>query len=274
MINVGLISLSTGWLPRLENRPYYELSAALTVMGKFWKEALVDGFEFGLLPEWNSENPPLTPSDASLTCEKHPVQEILKILQESNLRFLSVHANRDLGCYLCSNEQTKRSQGVKLTNESLRFCESLDSKICTLHFWDPWSTNINLAHLCEVYKQARTKFPQLQISVENIPTAIKGETPFNLMREFDHKTLDLKWASMYNEFDNFVNAIEKVGNVHIQGKYQNGDLVCTTGDLDYSTALQRIMNSGYSGIFTVELEGRATYKEIKTYIERLRKLIG
>ncbi len=271
--SLALISLSTGWLPRLENRPYYELSSVLTVMDKFWRKGLVDGFEFGLLPEWDSENSPLTPCDAPSTCEKHSYQEILQILEKRDFKLLTVHASRDVGCYLCSDEQMKRSKGVKLVDDSLRFCHSSRSKICTFHFWNPWGTSIDREFLREVYGQAEKRFPGLEISVENIPTVIKDETPFNLMRDFDYTSLDLKWASMYDEFDKFLGAIEKVDNLHIQGKYHAGNLVCTAGNLDFDAALREIVDSGFSGVFTVELEGRASYLEMKAYIRKLRKVI-
>ncbi len=243
----------------------------MAVMDKFWGEGLVDGFEFGLLPQWDNENAPLTPCDAPSTCEKHSYQEIFEILKDRDCRFLTVHASRDVGCYLCSDERTKRSKGVKLVDDSLRFCQSLCSKICTFHFWDPWSTSIDREFLQEVYGQAEKRFSGLEISVENILTVIKDETPFKLTRDFDYTSLDLKWASMYDEFDKFLDAIEKVDNLYIQGKCYGGNLVCTAGNLDFDVALQEIVDSGFSGIFTVELEGRANYQEMKTYIRKLRK---
>jgi len=271
---VGLIALSTGWLPRLEDKPYYKLSSVLSIMDKFSREHLVDGFEFGLLPEWNSENPPLTPAQAPSTCEKHSSEEILELLKKKGFSVLTVHASRDVGSYLCAEEKTKLAKGIRLVDESLRFCQDLGSKVCVFHFWNPWKKNFDLAGLQKVYEERRKRFSNIEFSVENIPTMIEGKTPFQLMQGFEWRTLDLKWASMYNEFDLFAEAVEKVDNVHVQGKCQDGSFVPTVGSLDYEKALERIVSVGYSGVFTLELEGKASYDDIAKYVKKLRKLVS
>ncbi len=62
------------------------------MMKRFLKESNVDGFEFVLLPEWDRENPPLTPTSAPFECEKHSVEEVSEVLRNESFPILSVHA--------------------------------------------------------------------------------------------------------------------------------------------------------------------------------------
>jgi sugar phosphate isomerase/epimerase len=230
----------------------------------------VDGFEFVLLPEWDSENPPLTPSDAPQECEKHSVEELVQALQIRNFPVLSVHANRDVGNYLCSEDAEKVRKGIRLVQECLDFARRVNSRVCVFHFWDTCKELFDLNSLVNLYEKFRNAYPAFELSIENVPTRYVGKTPFQIMRDFKHKTLDLKWASLYNEFDSFVKIIEQVDNVHIQGKYQDGRLVSNVGKLDYEQALKKIKEAGYSGVFTVELEERVGYNALQDYIDRLK----
>jgi sugar phosphate isomerase/epimerase len=44
--------------------------------------------------------------------------------------------------------------------------------------------------------------------------------------------------------------------------------------LDYERALRRIVDVGYSGVFTLELEGKTSYDDIVKYVKKLRKLVS
>lgn len=267
------ISLSTGWLPRLKEGPFYELSSVIDMIKRFSKISQADGFEFALLPEWDCENPPLTPTSATSGCEKHAIEEILAILVCQDFSILSVHTNRDVGSYLCSGEPEKVAKGIKLMDESLRFTQSIKSGICVFHFWDPWKKDLDLPFLKSVYDEFQIRYPRIEISIENIPTLNRHMSPYQLMRSFRYKTLDLKWASLADEFDRFVDTIEQVDNVHIQGRCQNGILAPTVGILDYEIALRRIKEAGYRGVFTIELEGKADYDTILRCIDKLREYL-
>jgi len=117
------ISVSTGCLPNLEGRPFYELDSAVRMMKRFLKESKIDGFEFVLLPEWDNENPPLTPTSSSPNCEKHTVDNVLKAVQGQGFPILSVHANRDIGNYLCSEKPEQVDREMRLMNECLGFAK-------------------------------------------------------------------------------------------------------------------------------------------------------
>jgi len=271
---LSLISVSTGWLPRLEERPYYDLSSALRVMMRMSEEGLADGCEFGLLPEWDSENAPLTPCMAPTSCEKHSLEEILAAINQAGLKVLTVHANRDVGSYLCHTEQRKQAKGVRLVEEALKFCRSLKCNICVFHFWDPWRKTFDAANLYNVYQSVKKSYPDIHLSIENIPTIMKGKSPFSIMDNYDWWTLDLKWASMFGEFEQFLEQSERLDNIHIQGEYQNSGLVSSSGKLDYDAALETLLNGGYSGPFTVELEGMATHADISICLRSLKDAIS
>lgn len=265
------VSISTTSLPRLESSNFYELSSTIKMMNRFLKESKVDGFEFVLLPEWDSENPPLTPTSAPSECEKHSVKEIIETLQTRNFPILSVHANRDIGNYLCSEDAEKVRKGIRLIQESLDFTQKVNSKICVFHFWDTWKETFDLRSLQNLYQRFQGMHPEIEISIENIPTKYKNKTPFQITQFFRYKTVDLKWASLFNEFDLFVEIIQQVDNVHIQGKCQDGSVVPSLGSLNYEQALRRIKETGYSGVFTIELEGKANYNDVLKYVEKLKK---
>lgn len=267
---MNALSLSTGWLPRLERRPYYELSSVLKIMNRFSKEKIVDGFEFGLLPEWDSENLPLTPTEAPSTCEKHSLKEILEVLLKENLKILTVHASRDVGAYLCSEKADDRAKGERLANDTATFAGSLGAAVCVFHFWHPWKEAQDLPYLENVCGSIQEKHQDIDVSIENIPTVDRDMTPFRMMQGFRHMTLDLKWASMFGEFDKFAQSLKRIDNVHIQGRYQKGFLVPTVGALDYGDALKRIRAGGYQGFYTVELEGNAEYEDMLLCFSKIR----
>ncbi|NWG10752.1 hypothetical protein HXY33_03240 [Candidatus Bathyarchaeota archaeon] len=265
------VSISTGCLARLENHQFYELSSIMNMMEKLLEESEVDGFEFVLLPEWDAENQPITPTSAPFECEKHSLKELVEILQPQVFPFLSVHANRDIGGYLCSEKTELVKKGVRLTKECLEFTKAVQSRICVFHFWDTWKEKLELSNLQNQYRKLQEDNPKIEISVENIPT--KYKTPFQLIQGFKHRTLDLKWASLFNEFDLFAKELAYINNIHIQGKYQEGRLAPTVGNLNYEKALKLLIETGYSGIFTIELEGTASYRDIVEYIKQVKKLV-
>jgi sugar phosphate isomerase/epimerase len=52
----------------------------------------------------------------------------------------------------------------------------------------------------------------------------------------------------------------------------NGAFVPSAGTLDYDDAFRRIKRAGYDGLFTVELEGAASYENVLSYVAKLKKL--
>lgn len=272
MSRMGLVSVSTGFLPRLEGCRFYELSSVLRMMRRFREDSQVDGFELGLLPEWDSEGSPLTPTSAPADCEKHTVEEICGAVEREGLKILTVHANRDVGAYLCSDVLSMVAKGNELAEDALEAAQRLGAKICVFHIWPSWKESFDVNRLLDVYSGLVEKHAGIEVSVENVPTVSKTWTPFSLAEKFKHITLDLKWASMYYEFERFVDVMERVDNIHVQGKYVNDAFVPSAGALDYDDAFRRIKRAGYDGLFTVELEAAASYENVLCYVARLKKL--
>jgi sugar phosphate isomerase/epimerase len=202
------------------------------------------------------------------------VSEVAEALEGLNLPIVSVHANRDIGNYLCSEQDEKVRKGVKLADECMGFAEKMGAKICVFHLWDTWNEKLNLARLEAFCREIQQRHPMIEMSVENVPTKHAGKTPFQIMSDFRFRTLDLKWASLFGEFDSFLGALKRVDNVHVQGRFEGGRLAPTVGSLDYEQAVARIRQCGYAGVFTVELEGNADYRDMVSYVGRLKDRVG
>lgn len=268
------VSISTGCLPRLEGRQFYELESVLRMMRRLSKESRVDGFEFVLLPEWDREGPPVTPTSAPPDCEKHATDGLARTLKTQGFPIVSVHANRDIGSYLCSDDVGEASRGVKVADECLSFAKTVGSEICVFHFWDTWKLTFDLAGLEAICRKLQTTHPEVELSVENVSTRYMRRTPFQIMHGFKHKTLDLKWASLYDEFKAFTEHSTDIDNVHVQGKLQARKLVPTAGHLDFENALATLKRKGYRGPFTIELEGATVYKDVLNYVGRLKNHVS
>lgn len=79
---------------------------------------------------------------------------------------------------------------------------------------------------------------------------------------------------MFNDFEKFAGIMAEVDDVHIQGMLQDGDMIPSAGSLNYAYALKQIVRRGYSGLFTVELEGKADYRDVLDYFVKLRKQLA
>jgi endonuclease IV len=220
------ISVSTAPIAKLGNKRYYDLTGTLEVMKKVFQRSAVDGFELQLEPEWDSENPPLTdPELADWTrTPKYTTKEILALVRKEKLPILSVHASRDIGNYLCSNQKRHIEKGERGIHDSLFLATELDANVCVFHLWDTRKTEFNIDHLEKTLSEIATEYPQVKASVENIPTHLKGQTPFSLVKSFKNITLDLRWAALYDELNAFKSITDRIANIHLRGtlKGKNG----------------------------------------------------
>ncbi|NIO37426.1 hypothetical protein GTO27_06950, partial [Candidatus Bathyarchaeota archaeon] len=194
---------------------YYDLIGTLEVMKQVFRESVVDGFELQLQPEWDSENPPLTDTQFAdwTKTPKYTIEEIRVLLEEQKLSILSVHSSRDIGSYLCSNQERNYEKGKSLIYEALFLANSLGAKVCVFHLWDTWKTRFDIHKLKKDFLNIAAQFAEIKASVENIPTHLEGVTPLSLVKLFDYVTLDIRWASLYNELNLFEPIISKVVNV-------------------------------------------------------------
>jgi len=197
----------------------------------------------------------------------------LEIVKREKLPILSVHANRDIGGYLCSDRSKDREKGKRLIADSLSLAQNLASKVCTFHLWDTWKTNFDAQTLKEALSSLTAAFPEVKASVENIPTHLEGYSPFRLCSLFDSVTLDLRWASMYSELDAFKSIIGKVSNVHLRGRLDGNRWFMEKSDFRFYEALDRIRNDwGYSGLLTLEPEGPMDQSNMDGFLEAMRSL--
>jgi len=271
----NLISVSSAPIAKLGNMKYYDLLGTLEVMKKILQESAVDGFELQLEPEWDSENPPLTDGQFAdwAKIPKYTCKEILTILKREKLPILSVHASRDIGNYLCSNKERDIEKGKRVIRESLSLTTDLGTEVCVFHLWDTWKTKFDVKHLQKVFSDMVARFPRVKASVENIPTHFRGRTPFALVRLFDYVTLDLRWASQYDELNSFKSIIDRIANVHLRGRLEGERWVLDGSSFSFYEALNRIRNEWeYPGLFTLEPEGSIDGSCFNDFVMAMRSL--
>jgi sugar phosphate isomerase/epimerase len=113
----------------------------------------------------------------------------------------------------------------------------------------------------------------VKASVENIPTHLKGYTPFDLVKSFEYVTLDLRWAAMYNELDRFESIVDRIVNVHLRGSLKGDKWVLERSDFGFYEALKRIRNDWkYTGLLTVEPEGKIERSLSEAFLKAMRSL--
>lgn len=270
-----LISVSSAPIAKLDNKRYYDLLGTIEIMKKVFRESVVDGFELQLQPEWDCENPPLTDAqfaDWSKT-PKFTIGEILTLLQKQELPILSVHASRDIGCYLSSSRERDHKKGKRLIHDALFLSDNLEAKVCVFHLWDTRKARFDVQELRNEFFEVTSQFADVKASVENIPTHLKGHTPFSLVKLFDYVTLDIKWASLYNELEMFESITDKIVNVHLRGSLKEDRWFLDSSSFGFYEALDLIRNKWkYSGLVTVEPEGKRDRSIFDSFVKAMRSL--
>jgi len=271
----NLISVSSAPIAGFGNKHYYDLLGTIDVMKRVFREGVVDGFELQLEPEWDHENAPLTDADWADWNEtpKFTAEEIVKLVKSESLPILSVHASRDVGSYLCSEKERDWEKGKRVIYDSLSIAESLRAEVCVFHLWDTRKTVFDLKNVEGMFQSITRQFPKVKASVENIPTHLEDHSPFLLVKSLEHVTLDLRWASMYRELDAFESIIDRIVNVHLRGSLRKSKWVLERSNFDFYEALEKIRKTwGYSGLLTVEPEGRIDGSLFKGFLQAMRSL--
>jgi hypothetical protein len=271
----NLISVSSAPIAGFGDKEYYDLLGTIEVMKRVSGEAVVDGFELQLEPEWDCENAPLTDADwADWTkTPKFTTEEIVELIKSESLPILSVHASRDVGSYLCSEKERDWEKGKRVIHDALSVAEMLEAEVCVFHLWDTWKSSFDLHNSENIFLKTAERFPNVKASVENVPTQLAGYSPFMLVRSFEHVTLDLRWASMYNELDAFKSIVGSLVNVHLRGSLKRSKWVLEHSDFAFYEALNKIRNDWkYSGLLTVEPEGRIDGSLFRSFLQAMRSL--
>lgn len=253
-------SISVAPTTRAIGKRYYDLAATIELMGLLWQESVIDGFEFQNLAEWDDENPPRDEREKRFAAwngsQKHTTDEMATLLQEAGLPILSVHANRDVGICLCSDQEQDINKGKRLIHESLFLAEKVGAPLCVFHLWDTWKEAFAPRFLQSVLREIAVQYPGVKASVENVPTHLAGSTPFELVRQSEWITLDLQWAALYDELDRFESVKERISNVHLRGRLEGSKWVLEDAPFGFYEALDTIRAKwGYSGPLTMEPGG-------------------
>jgi len=256
-----VLSLSSIALPSFLGRMYTDLETTLFVMGMLTEEHVVDGFELQLLGEWNPDYPPISVDskyDRRMEweiCEKHSTEEIASGVRSRGLAVYSVHANRDVGVCLCSEDGELVSRGRKLMENALSLAERIGAGICVFHLWDPWIEDIDFGRLRRFFLEVCGSYPDVKAAVENIPTYQKKRSPYQLVMDYEWTTVDTKWAMMYGELDAFAGLRERIINVHLRGTLKRGAWRFEGSTTGFDEIMETVLRGwGYEGLITVEPE--------------------
>jgi len=255
------VSVTTAPLNRLVQGMYYDIKSTIDIMKRIWAESAVDGFEFQKLAEWERDGPPrddnkeFTRRDAWKAAPKYTVKELSKLLKQSNVPILSVHANRDVGICLCSDDPREITRGKDMMHETLALAQNVGAGVAVFHLWDTWKEEFNPAFLRGLMSDVVSQYPNVVAAVENVPTHLVDHTPFDLVKEFEYVTLDTRWAAMYDELDKFESIKDRIINVHLRGHLENEWWAIDNATFTFDEALAKIQEGWkYRGLLTLEPE--------------------
>ena len=157
--------------------------------------------------------------------------------------------------------------------DALLIAGELGASICVFHLWDTWKTSFNIDRVSEIFQECADEFPNMKASVENIPTKVECSTPFELVKRFECVTLDLRWAALYEELEKFEEIAKSVVNVHLRGRLEADRWVMERSSFGFYEALNRIVcDWRYTGLLTVEPEGKIDGSMFGNFIEAMRSL--
>lgn len=248
------ISLSVTPVTGVFDRPYYDLAGTVEVMQQLIESKAVNGFEVQYVAEWDNRGPPLDDVSghrytAWENSPKYTVDDVADFIE--GLPVLSIHANRDIGINLC-NENV--NGGKAKMCEALELAQRVGAPVCVFHIWDTWKPVVDIKGIKEILDGITPRYT-VTAAVENVPTHVEGVTPFDLVKEFEWITFDIRWAAMYDEFNQFEAVKDKIVNVHLRGELENGKWVLNKAPFTLDEALSKLGEWGYSGVLTMEPEG-------------------
>jgi hypothetical protein len=229
-------------------------------MHRLWQESVVAGFEFQNLAEWEAAGPPRDEANKRLAAweesQRYTTNELASLLRATGLPIQSIHANRDVGICLCSDDEQDMIRGQRLVHESLSLAEKVGAPVCVFHLWDTWKEKFDPAVLHRILHEAVTHHPGVKAAVENVPTHLSRSTPFDLVQQFEWITLDLQWAAVYDEFDCYESVIDRVVNVHLRGRLEGKIWLLDDAPFGFYEALRILRQEwAYCGLLTMEPNG-------------------
>lgn len=275
---INPISLSIAPANVVVGKRYSDLIGSIDLMKRMQVKGVTDGFEFQCLEEWDENRPPLDEREKRLDIwrksHKYSTHDIISLLEESEIEILSVHAKRDIGIYLCSDRLDDVEEGIRLIDETLHFASGIGSSICVFHLWDTWKESFDIVFINSIFSEISSKYPDIKASVENIPTHLKGHTPYDIVKEFEWITLDMQWAALYDEFERFIELKDRIANIHLRGELRDSKWVIKNSPFSFYEAFDIIRDSwGYNGVLTMEPNGlkEGDLEELITAMRFLRQ---
>ena len=258
MLTLGdAISLSIAPTNHIMGKRSHDLPATIELMGRLVRDPAIDGFEFQNLADWDARAPIRDEGERRFASwrasPKYTVRELATIIQETRMPILSVHANRDIGILLCSDQPTDIERGRALVREGLCLADMVGSPVCVFHLWDTRSEVFEPGYLHDVLTEIASHYPRVKAAVENVPTHLPGYTPFDLVKAYEWLTLDLRWAALYGELDRFEALKERIANVHLSGRLEGARWVQDDAPFGFYEAVDMIRNTwGYHHLWTLE----------------------
>ncbi len=257
---MDLLSISVAPTTKVIGKRYYDLPGNIEVMRRLMQARVVDGCEFQHVEEWDAEEPPRDEREKRLAAwndsRRYTPDEVAAALREAGAPILSIHAKRDIGIYLCSDDQAEIDRGRRLLHEALWLTENVGAPVCVFHLWDTWKEAFDPAFLRDTLRDIASSYPTVKAAVENVPTHLIDCAPFDLARAFAWITLDLRWAALYDELDRFEAAADRIANVHLRGRLEDGVWTLDRAPFGLYEAVETIKGWGYAGLWTLEPEGR------------------
>lgn len=255
------LSITSAPLPAFEGADYYDLDATLRVMEKLWNKAAVDTFEFQWLAEWDETRPPR--AEHTSGSRRQPWQEsygyevdsLAETLLDSGVPIRSVHANRDVGIYLCG-DAGEIEHGRQMIRDTLELAKRVGASVTVFHAWNTYSEAFNPAKIESILAEESARFSGILASVENVPTHLGSCTPASLVENFDWITLDTRWAAMYDELSSFERLKEKIVNIHIRGHLSGTQWTLPDAPYSFEEVIQLVLQRWkYTEPLTLEPEG-------------------
>jgi hypothetical protein len=273
------LSVSIAPINRIRGQHYADLPGTLALMRDLHAAGLIDGFEFQNLAEWDGREPPRDQRErrrpAWQASTRYAISELADMLQSNSAPIFSIHANRDTGICLCSEQPADLTHGQQLCGESTALADQVGAEVVVFHLWDTWKESFDLAPLEHAIAALGETFPAVRASVENVPTHLQGETPFTLARRFPWMTLDIRWAALYDELASFEAVVDRIVNVHLQARLDEGCWILPPdAPFTVEEAIATIRSWGYRGLWTVEGSGLRdrTWDDLAAALDWLRAL--
>ncbi len=271
--------LSSGSLPVAAGRNFFDYEG----IEEGARILNIKDLELVMLPEWDVERSPLTPSNADWSeTPKIGPAELALHLKTTPIRVHSLHVNRDLGVMLSSQNPTLQKRASQVLQENLEAARNLYARLLVIHLWHTYDRNVQLEKLTYPVLKTAALYPEIKISIENIPLSDPDLTSFQAWQILNQLlppqhgfTLDLNWASLHQSFPQLLEFLPRIMNVHVHCQ-----LICTPqgyqlsplpGNLDISSALRKITSTGYNGYVTLELKGARGTDDFQRAIALIKK---